>query len=282
MSSLRTPVSSGSGAVLPAGRLSGDKVLIELVRAPLGAQVFLEMLPDARPPERIPTLALPVHPGSDRRFYSAMLSGPRALAKTALIPLAVIDGEEIRGEPIGRAPFAAAAAEHVRADEAAPDAALPIGLELFAHADADLPDATIFGATPEGVRMAFYIKSGRWYGPRIHARYKSEGGDWVLVRKDGVAIPDVRATLEAEDGALFYYRLTGTLDLGPDGYARTLANDLPNAAPISVVGQISTSSERWQWVNRLTFVGAGVVDLKHGRARYDLYSLTCSPGASRR
>jgi Protein of unknown function (DUF3237) len=268
MSSLPTPDSQH----LPRARANGEEILIELARAPLGARVFLEAVNEAGPPELIPALALPLHPGSDTRFYRAVLSSPAILAETALVPLAVIDGKELRGEPIGGRHTVAPVAQPLEGEHAS-----PIALELFAHVDVELPRATVFGATPEGIRMAFYIKSGRWYGPHVRARYKSEGGDWLLVRKDGIAIPDVRATLETEDGALFYYRVTGTLDLGPDGYARTLANDLPQSVPISVVGQISTSSEQWKWVNRRTFVGAGVVDLKVGRAQYDIFSVTCNP-----
>ena len=267
MSNLLTP----DNRLVPKARVRGEEVLIELAHAPLGTRVFLEAVKADGPRELIPALALPVHSGSDTRFYRAVLGSPASMADTALVPLAVIGGKELRGEPIGAS---APGPIETPSPSAYPSA---IALELFAHVDAELPRATIFGATPEGIRMAFYIKQGRWYGPRVRARYKSEGGDWLLVRKDGVAIPDVRATLETEDGALFYYRLTGTLDLGPDGYARTLANDLPKSVPISVVGQISTSNERWKWVNRQTFVGAGAVDLKAGRAQYDIYSVACNP-----
>jgi hypothetical protein len=146
-------------------------------------------------------------------------------------------------------------------------------MELLAHVESNLPTFTVFGPTPEGLRLAFYISDGDWAGPRIQARYKSEGGDWIVVRRDGVAVPNARATLETSDGGLLYYELSGTIDLGPDGYARSLASDWPESAALSVVARISTSCENWKWLNRLTLVGAGIVNLKVGHTSYDLYSI---------
>ena len=39
------------------------------------------------------------------------------------------------------------------------------------------------------------------------------GGDWLTLRSDGVGILDVRATLEADDGALIYTSYSGGDDL---------------------------------------------------------------------
>lgn len=215
---MRTPLDLS----VPSAAFDGRDVLVELARAPIGTRVYLESLSPAGPRERISAWAVPQRGQGDKRYYRARL--PWNL-DGVVIPIAVFGGRELRGEPLQRE---ATTPTH----EPAPEVPSPfrLSLELLAHADAELPSVTIFGPTPEGIRMAFYIKEGRWVGPRINARYKSEGGDWLLVRKDGVAVPDVRATLETEDGALLYYRLTGTFDLGADGYARALGNDLGGSA----------------------------------------------------
>ncbi|HKP63619.1 MAG TPA: DUF3237 domain-containing protein [Polyangiales bacterium] len=243
--------------------------------------MFLELLSDSGPCQRVRAFEWPNPSGAvGKRYYRTLLPKPAAYTNEAYVPIAALDGEEVSGDVlrIGQSPEVPIARptqdSRSRAQgRAAPTASdlLPVKLELFARAEAELPHPTVFGPTPEGIRMAFYVTDGRWTGPRIEARYKSEGGDWLLVRKDGIAVPDARATLETQDGALLYYRLTGTLDLGPDGYARTLASDFPDAAPLSVVGQVSTSNERWLWLNRLTLVGSGIVNLKSGHVRYDLY-----------
>lgn len=254
----------------PTASREGRDVLVELARAPQGTRVFVESLAVSGPRERIAAWALPQQPGSDKRQYRAQLPLGSSNLQDGYLPVAVYAGEEARGEPVvtrETLPVTSEPASDVFES-------FPLSLELIAHAYADLPNVTVFGPTPEGIRMAFYVQDGKWSGPRIHADYKSEGGDWLLVRKDGVGIPDARATLTTDDGALLYYRLTGTLDLGPDGYARALRKDLPECAPLSITAQVSTSSERWLWLNRLTLIGRGVVDLQRGRVRYDLYSIS--------
>jgi hypothetical protein len=255
-------------------RAIGERdVVLALAGAPRAARAFLESQPAAGPVDRIPLIALPPRAGQREREYRAALPASAPRDRT-YVPVAVFGGDEVRGEAF-RLGELAGAAPQPRAATA--PATLPV-MELIAHAEAELPNMTVFGPTPEGIRIAFYIRSGKWNGPKIKARYKSEGGDWLLVREDGVGIPNARATLETEDGALLYYQLTGTIELGPDGYARTLANNLPEFAPFSAVAQLSTSSTQWAWLNRLTLVGTGIVDLHRGRVVYDLYSFVCSPG----
>lgn len=46
------------------------------------------------------------------------------------------------------------------------------------------------------------------------------GGDWVLVRKDGVSQLDVRITLKCNDGSLIFVSYRGIADIPPDVRAR--------------------------------------------------------------
>jgi hypothetical protein len=278
----------------------GQQVLISLAGAPLGSRVFLESQPTSGPIERVRALALPLRTGQSVPDFRAILPPVRPGAPEVYVPVAIVDGKEIRGESFRRPepsrsvvaqPIAVArevTAAVVSASSAAPigagkEAGLPFpAMELLAHVEADLPSATVFGATPEGVRIVFDIADGHWHGPRINARYKAEGGDWLVVRRDGVGIPNVRATLETIDGALLYYELTGNIDLGPGGYERILANEMPDVAPFSAFARVSTSSESWKWLNRLTLVAVGVVNLKIRRAIYDVYSVECDSAALHR
>jgi len=51
------------------------------------------------------------------------------------------------------------------------------------------------------MRIHFYITAGEGTAPKMRERLRTVGGDWRLLRTDGVGILDVRATLELDDGA---------------------------------------------------------------------------------
>src|SRR5215472_5075127 len=90
----------------------------------------------------------------------------------------------------------------------------------FTGRGAGTPEA--IGPLPEGLRVNFYNAGGEITGPRIRGKLRPVGGDWVTVRKDGIAMLDARVTLETEDGALILATYPGTIDFGEDGYDRFL------------------------------------------------------------
>src|SRR5579871_6757371 len=58
------------------------------------------------------------------------------------------------------------------------------------------------GAVPHGARTIVPITGGQFDGPRLRGKVLPGGGDWTLLRSDGVLELDLRVTLETEDGAL--------------------------------------------------------------------------------
>ena len=59
---------------------------------------------------------------------------------------------------------------------------------------------------------------GKWTGQKLKGKLVPGGDDWLLIRRDGVAILDARATVETHDAALIYLLPYNSLtDLGPDG-----------------------------------------------------------------
>jgi hypothetical protein len=95
--------------------------------------------------------------------------------------------------------------------------------------------------------------------------------DEVLVRRDGVAILDVRGTLQTGDGALIYVPYTGIGDLGPDGYERFLRGELPPRIGLRGVPRFRTSHSSYLWLNRLQCLNVGDVETATGIVRYDVY-----------
>jgi hypothetical protein len=54
----------------------------------------------------------------------------------------------------------------------------------------------IIGEVPEGFRANFYVTGGTISGPKVLGKFRPAGGDWLLLRRDGVAILDIEATAE--------------------------------------------------------------------------------------
>src|SRR2546426_8324812 len=68
------------------------------------------------------------------------------------------------------------------------------------------------GAVPHGTRVTAPIASGHFEGPRLRGKVLPGGGDWTLLRGDGVLELDLRITLETDDGALIHMTSVGIRD----------------------------------------------------------------------
>src|SRR5436305_12662147 len=78
------------------------------------------------------------------------------------------------------------------------------------------------GAVPHGTRATAPIASGQFEGPRLRGTVLPGGGDWTLLRGDGVLELDLRVTLETDDGALIHMTSVG-LRHGPAAATAALA-----------------------------------------------------------
>jgi hypothetical protein len=134
-----------------------------------------------------------------------------------------------------------------------------------------VPEA--IGALPEGLRVNFYNLGGEVSGPRIRGKLRAAGGDWVTVRKDGVAILDARVTFETDDGALILVTYPGVIDFGEDGYEKFQRGDLPPAAQIRTSPRFFTSHPKYAWLSRLHCLGVGEYSPANRTASYDVYAV---------
>jgi Protein of unknown function (DUF3237) len=131
----------------------------------------------------------------------------------------------------------------------------------------------VIGPVPEGVRLNFYTTGGEITAGRVRGRVRPAGGDWMTVRRDGVAILDVRATFETHDGALILVTYPGVIDLGEDGYDKFLRGELPSTARIRTSPRFLTSHPEYLWLNRLQCVGVGEYVAAANAASYDVYAI---------
>ena len=116
----------------------------------------------------------------------------------------------------------------------------------------------------------WYILGGEVTGPRVSGNLRPVGGDWLTIRKDGVAILDVRTTVETHDGALIDLSYWGVLDMGDDGYEQFLQGRPPaSGTAIRMSARLSASHPGYLWLNRLHCLGIGQAYLKRSEVAYD-------------
>ena len=56
------------------------------------------------------------------------------------------------------------------------------------------------GPTHAGNRRVVGVSGGSFEGPKLKGRVLPGGSDWIVVRRDGVLIQDVRLVLQTDDG----------------------------------------------------------------------------------
>lgn|SRR5208283_4121267 len=115
------------------------------------------------------------------------------------------------------------------------------------------------GPVPCGTRVVSPIGSGHFEGPRLRGNVLPGGGDWTLLRADGVLELDLRLTLETDDGALIYMTSFG-LRHGPPEVIAALARGEsvhPSAYYFRTTPRFDTGHSKYTFLNRLLAVSIG-------------------------
>jgi hypothetical protein len=154
------------------------------------------------------------------------------------------------------------------------DRAAPV-LEFLASIRVPLREPEIIGVTPGGLLVNWFWDpgEGQVIGPKIKAKVRRVGGDWMTIRRDGIGVMDVRATIETDEGALILATYLGSCDFGENGYQNFLQGRWPESAPTRTAPRLQTSHPRYLDLNRLQCVGIGEVRMKELIYTYDLYAL---------
>jgi hypothetical protein len=119
------------------------------------------------------------------------------------------------------------------------------------------------GVGPYGRRMVAYLRGGRFKGDgELRGEVLPGGGDWLLIRPDGVRMLDVKATLRCEDGAAINIAYAGRWIADPghadEVYDREKAH-LVNPAKYAIRAQITfeTGAPRYAFLNDVAAIGLG-------------------------
>jgi Protein of unknown function (DUF3237) len=115
------------------------------------------------------------------------------------------------------------------------------------------------GAGPHGTRITAPITEGHFEGPRLRGEVLPGGGDWTLLRADGVLELDLRVTLETDDGALIHMTSIG-IRHGPAEVVAALARGEtvdPSRYYFRTLPRFETSHPKYEFLNRLLSVASG-------------------------
>jgi hypothetical protein len=115
------------------------------------------------------------------------------------------------------------------------------------------------GAVPHGTRIIVPVAGGDFEGPRLRGKVLPGGGDWLLLRSDGVLELDLRITLETDDHAPILMTFQGVRHGAPDVIAALGRGEVVDPASyyFRTLPRFETSAEKYAFLNRLIAVGAG-------------------------
>ena len=117
----------------------------------------------------------------------------------------------------------------------------------------------MLGQTPFGERRIARVSGGSFEGPRLNGKVLPGGGDWLLLRNDGVLQLDVRLTLETDDRQLVYMTYRGHRHGPAEVMARLNRGEPVDASEyyFRTAPFFETGSETYAWLNRIVAVGTG-------------------------
>jgi hypothetical protein len=118
---------------------------------------------------------------------------------------------------------------------------------------------TIIGMTPGYDRRIGEITGGTFEGERLNGTFITGGSDWQSLRADGAISINVRLPMKTDDGQLIAMRYRG-LRHGPKAVMDRLAKGEqvnPSEYYFRVTPWFETSSEKYDWLNRIVAVAIG-------------------------
>ena len=115
------------------------------------------------------------------------------------------------------------------------------------------------GAVPHGSRVIATIAGGHFEGPLLRGRVLPGGGDWTLLRGDGVLELDLRITLETDDGALIHLASFGLRHGPPDVLAALTRGERVDPATyyFRTTPRFETGHPQYAFLNRILAVSSG-------------------------
>ncbi|MEM9356681.1 MAG: DUF3237 domain-containing protein [Pseudomonadota bacterium] len=129
------------------------------------------------------------------------------------------------------------------------------------------------GAIPLGTRHLDMLGAGTFEGPKLKGEVLPGGIDQKIFRADGAMNPNVRMVLKTDDDALIYMHYTGVRYGTREVMDRIARGDTvdPSEYYLRNTPYFETSSEKYDWLNRIVSVGVGRRMPDH--AAYDVFQI---------
>ncbi len=129
------------------------------------------------------------------------------------------------------------------------------------------------GAVPLGTRHLDMLGAGTFEGPKLKGEVLPGGIDQKTFRTDGAMNPNVRMVLRTDDDALIYMHYTGVRYGTPEVMDRIARGETvdPSEYYLRNTPYFETSSEKYDWLNRIVSVGVGRRMPDH--AAYDVFQI---------
>lgn len=127
------------------------------------------------------------------------------------------------------------------------DAAGDLELVPLCKAFIKVKETLILENTPSGTLMIGELVDSVWEGDRFRLTQRGRASaDWLMQSPDGTAQPDVRLTLESEQGDLVFVEYTGRLH--------------PETGIAYTCPRFTTGAPDLAWLNRVQAVGKACFD----------------------
>jgi Protein of unknown function (DUF3237) len=134
-----------------------------------------------------------------------------------------------------------------------------IKTELLFKITLEVPSILDLGETPYGRRRIARVGGGTFEGPKMKGRVLDGGGDWLLLRRDGVLQLDVRQTLETDDKQHIYMTYRGYRHGPKDVIDRLNRGEPvdPSLYYFRTTPWFETASEKYAWLNGICTIATG-------------------------
>jgi hypothetical protein len=135
----------------------------------------------------------------------------------------------------------------------------PMNTSFLMTLEFALAPANKIGPVPCGTRTIVPIVGGSFEGPRLSGKVLPGGGDWTLLRGDGVLELDIRVTLETDDSAAIYMTATGLRHGPPDVISAITRGERVDPASyyFRALPRFETGSEKYAFLNRMLVIATG-------------------------